>query len=312
MLTPQKRTAEGIGFLLIGILIFSGQDLILKLISGAYPLHEAMTIRSLTAIPVLLAITHFESGLRSLLAPGWRKMLVRGGMNFVAYTTYYLALAALPIATTVSLYFTAPLFITFLSIYILGERVTALKWGALLLGFAGVLIMVRPGSSLFAWSALLPVFAGLAYGSAMIFTRHVSTSFSASAMAFHSNLTFLAGALILSLIFGTGQFDSGTQDSLGFLTRGWAWPAPRDLLGMMACGIIASAGLTLLTQAYRIAEASAVAPFEYSMLIWGVVNGWIFWHDWPDLVSWVGIATLIAAGLLVLYSDRTNLQRAPT
>ena len=73
---------------------------------------------------------------------------------------------------------------------------------------------------------------------------------------------------------------------------------------MMGCGVIAAAGLTLLTQAYRVAESSVVAPFEYSAMIWGVIYGWIFWQDWPDMTGWIGISIIVASGLYVLYRER--------
>ena len=215
-----------------------------------------------------------------------------------------MALAALPLATTVALYFTAPLFITALSILFLGERVTGGRWIALLAGFAGTLVMLRPGSALFDWAALLPVTAGLFYGAAMVMTRVIGVRDTAAAMAFYSNIVFLSGALILSLIFGGGGFDGTAHESIEFLMRGWAWPALGDLLLMMACGLVAAIGLTLLTQAYRMAEATLVAPFEYTALFWGVLWGWIMWGDWPDAIAWLGIAILIGAGLVLLYTDR--------
>ena len=121
-MTTQPPALKGILALVAGIAIFSVQDLILKLISGDYPLHQAMLLRSLTAIPFLLLITrYFDGTLRTLISPTWPAMLMRGLLNFSAYTLYYLALAALPMATTVALYFTAPLFITLLSVWLLSE-----------------------------------------------------------------------------------------------------------------------------------------------------------------------------------------------
>lgn len=300
------NTIRGVACLLAGLMIFSVQDVILKLLSGDYPLHQAMLVRSLTAVPLMALIVHRSGGLGTLAAPGWPRMLGRGLLNFMAYTCYYLALAALPLPTTVALYFTAPLFITLLSILVLGEQVTTLRWVALLTGFAGVLVMVRPGSDLFNWATLLPLVSGLCYGGSMILARRMGGSFTAPAMAFHGNLIFLANAALLALVFGGGQFANESQASLGFLTRGWVTPALPDLLGMMACGVIAAIGLTLLTTAYRIAQASLVAPFEYTGLIWSVLYGWVIWHDWPDATGWIGISIIVGAGLLVLYGDQTS------
>lgn len=297
------RNAAGVAFLIAGVAVFSIQDLILKLLSGGYPLHQAMVLRSLTAIPFLLLLVHWEGGLRSLFTPATPAMIRRGVVMFVAYTAYYLALAALPMATTVALYFSAPLFITILSVFFLSERVGPRRWIALMAGFAGVLIMVRPGGDLFDWAALLPVLSGLAYAISMIGARKLGSTESASALAFWGNAVFLAAALAMSAVLGTGAFAGEAHPSLAFLLRGWVTPTPFDLMLMMACGIIAAAGLTLLTQAYRIGEASVVTPFEYTGLLWSVVYGWIFWQQWPNGTDWTGIAIIVGAGLYILWRE---------
>ena len=301
---PLRRdSAKGVAFLVAGVAVFSVQDLILKLISGGYPLHQAMVLRSLTAIPFLLILVHLNGGLRTLFTSGTPRMIWRGVVMFTAYTSYYLALAALPMATTVALYFSAPLFITVLSVVMLKEQVGPRRWLALLAGFAGVVIMVRPGGSLFDWAALLPVLAGATYALSMISARKMGSTETAAALAFWGNAVFLAAALIMSAILGAGQFADEAHPSLAFLLRGWAMPSGFDLMLMMSCGIIAAAGLTLLTQAYRIAESSVVTPFEYTGLIWSVIYGWIFWSDWPIAIEWLGIAIIVGAGLYVLWRE---------
>jgi drug/metabolite transporter (DMT)-like permease len=222
---------------------------------------------------------------------------------FTAYTSYYLALAALPMATTVALYFSAPLFITVLSVFMLKEKVGPRRWMALIAGFAGVLIMVRPGGSFFDWAALLPVLAGATYALSMISARKMGNTETAAALAFWGNAVFLVAALVMSAILGWGHFAAEAHPSLAFLLRGWAMPTAFDLMLMMSCGVIAAIGLTLLTQAYRIAEASVVTPFEYTGLIWSVLYGWIFWSDWPAAIEWAGIAIIVGAGLYVLWRE---------
>lgn len=299
-----SQNIRGILFLLAGIAVFSLQDLILKLLSGAYPLHEAMVVRSIAATPILLLIAHRDGGLGTLTTAGRGQMLGRGVLNFLAYTAYYLALAALPIATTVTLYFTTPFFITALSILFLGERVSALRWFVLLGGFAGVLVVMRPGGAEFSWAMVLPVLASFFYAAAMIVTRRIGGKETATAMAFYSNLTFLIGAMALAAAFGSGAHADESEKAVAFLLRGWSMPPVTDLALMAACGLIAAIGLTLLTQAYRIGQANAVAPFEYSALFWGLMWGWLAWGDWPDRPTWVGIAMLVGAGLMLLYSER--------
>jgi drug/metabolite transporter (DMT)-like permease len=301
--TLPRDSARGVALLVAGIAVFSVQDLILKLLSGAYPLHQAMVLRSLTALPLLLLLVHRDGGLCTLFTPNTRTMILRGGVMFLAYTSYYLALAALPMATTVALYFSAPLFITILSVVILKETVGPRRWVALFAGFAGVLIMVRPGGDLFDWAALLPVIAGLTYAISMISARRLGSSETAPALAFWGNGVFLVAAIAMSAVLGSGAWESDAHPSLAFLLRGWAMPTAFDLMLMMACGVIAAIGLTLLTQAYRVAESSVVTPFEYTGLIWSVIFGWIFWRDWPVLTDWIGIAIITGAGLYILWRE---------
>ena len=301
-----SHSTRGILFLIAGIAVFAVQDLILKLLSGTYPLHQAMVIRSLTAAPLLLVLVHLNGGARTLFTPGLHRMIGRGFVMFIAYTSYYLALAALPLATTVALYFAAPLFITLLSVLILHEKVGPMRWLAVAAGFAGVIIMVRPGSDLFDWAAPLAVISGLTYGISMVAARKLGTTETAAALAFWGNAVFLGCALILSGIFGTGDFAGVGHKSVAFMTRGWVMPTGFGVGLMMACGVIAAAGLTLLTQAYRISESNVVAPFEYTALVWGVLYGWMFWSDWPDTTGWIGIGIIVGAGLFVIWQERSE------
>ncbi len=303
---PNLSTATiGILCLMGGVAIFSVQDLILKLLSDRYPLHEAMVLRSLTAIPFLLVITRwFDGSLRTLITRTWLAMLLRGLLNFCAYTAYYLALAALPMATTVALYFTAPLIIVVLSVVLLKEPVSRARWTAVVVGFAGVLLMVRPGGDIFDWAALLPIFCGFAYAFSMILARTMGKHDTAAAMAFWGNIAFLLCALVLSAIFGSGGSGAALHPSLAFLTRGWVMPSAFDLLLMCACGGIAAIGLTLLTHAYRVSQSSVVAPFEFTFAFWGVLWGWLFFGDLPDRLGWIGIGVIIAAGIYVLRERR--------
>ncbi len=305
------HTTTGILCLIAGIAIFSVQDLILKLLSGDYPLHQAMVIRSLTAMPFLLWIVHaFDGSLATIATPGWWKMLARGLLNFVAYTAYFLGLAALPMAETVALFFTGPLFITLSAALILREKVPPAAALAVAAGFAGVLLIVRPGAEGLSWTVALPILGAAGYALSMVSARPLGRTESAAAMAFWSNACFLLCALALAAVWGSGAHEGTSDPAMAFLTRGWVMPSAWDLGLMAACGGIAAIGLTLLTQAYRAAPSSTVAPFEYSFMFWGVLWGWLFWREIPDAIAWLGIAVIIAAGLYVIRQPETAKEKA--
>jgi drug/metabolite transporter (DMT)-like permease len=294
-------TNRGILALTLGIAIFSVQDVILKQLSGDYPLHQAMLLRSLTALPFHIAIVWwFDGRLTTIITPGWWKMLARGLLNFTAYTCYYLGLAYLPMADTVALFFTSPLFITLAAAIFFRERVGLVSACAVAMGFAGVLLLVQPGGGGMELAALLPILGALGYALSMVIARPMGKTETAAAMSFWGNICFLLCAFALSLVFGFGHFEGASHPSIAFLTRGWAMPTAVDLFLMTSCGLISAIGITLLTYAYRIAPASKVAPFEYSFMFWGVLWGWMFWGSLPDVIGWLGIAVIIGAGLLVI------------
>lgn len=300
-MTARSPALTGILCLVTGIAVFSVQDLILKKLSGDYPLHQAMVLRSLTALPFhILIVRAFDGHFGTILTPGWPLMMLRGVLNFCAYTAYYLGLATLPMATTVALFFTMPLFITLSAALFLRERVPPASALAVIAGFTGVLLVVRPSNAGFDLAALLPVLGACGYALCMVMARLMGQTQSAAAMAFWSNIAFLLGALVLSAIYGSGALAQTGHPAMAFLTRGWITPGMKDLALMASCGVIAAIGLTLLTQAYRIAPSATIAPFEYSFMFWGVLWGWLFWSELPDRLGWLGIGVIIAAGLIVI------------
>jgi drug/metabolite transporter (DMT)-like permease len=309
MTQPRNERLRGVSFLSAGIAVFSIQDVILKLLSGSYPLSEAMTIRSLTAVPLLWLLVLADGGPGSLRTRHTGFLILRGLLNLTSYSGYYLALAALPMASCVALFFTAPLFIAGLSVVFLKERVDLSRWLAVIVGFLGVFIVMQPGSDVFDWASVLPVGAAFTYSLAQVIARRVGDSAGAAVMSFYSNGMFLAGALVMAALFGFDGDHEAVHRSLGFLLRDWAVPRMGDLLLLAGCGLVAAAAQPMLAQAYRIAPANVVAPFEYTAIVWAVLYGWLVWGQLPNGLAWAGIVLIMAAGLFVMRRERAPSDR---
>ena len=170
------RSLSAAGFLCLGVVVFSLQDVILKGLSGIYPVTQAMTVRSLVALPILLMLVRAGGSLRGLSSPRWRLLATRAVISLGAYLFYYLSLAALPIADAVALFFVAPLIIAGLGILFLGEQPNRSTVMALLLGLVGVVITLRPGAAVFEWAALLTLLAAALYALAQILARKLGDS----------------------------------------------------------------------------------------------------------------------------------------
>jgi len=299
-----NRNLMGIICLCLGVLIFSTQDAIIKAVSADYAVTQAIVTRSIVAFPILLLFVHWEGGIRQILSRRFWALSFRGLILLVAYTSYYLAFPALPLAEAIVLFFTAPFLVTFLASPILGERVQLKAIIALFVGFAGVLVILKPGFGFFEPAALLSLLSATTYALAMLFARKLGVLEPASVMAFYQNWVYLAGAGIMALIFHWAGWQTAEHPSLAFLVRPWAWPDPVSFAMMAACGVIAAVAMSLLTQAYRMANASLVTVFEYTGMIWGPLWGLLFFAEVPPLTTFLGMLLIMAAGLIVLVRPR--------
>ncbi len=294
----------GIACIVAGMSVILGNDVAIKWMSGDYPIHQIVLTRTLIAIPItLFVLARLEGGWRTLRSRRPLLNLARGLLITVANLCYFLALAAMPLADTMALFYVAPLLITALSVPLLGERVGPRRWLAVLAGMLGVVVMLRPSGSL-QLAALLPLGAALCYALMQMLTRRVGAHDSAAAMALSLQLVFLVVSASIGLAIGDGRFAGSADPSLDFLLRAWHWPDASGAAAMVLCGVCVGFGGYLLTQAYRLGEASVVAPFEYAALPLGVLAGFLVWGDVPGGHTVLGALLVVGSGLYVLYRER--------
>ena len=289
-------------------------DSIIKWLSPELPLHQITLFRSCFALVIVLLIVQLEGGLVTLKTRRPVLHFVRGSMLVLANMFFFTGLATMPLAETVVLFYTAPLFICILSQPVLGEKVGLSRWLVIIVGLIGAIIMLRPGSEVFKLVSLLPILAALSYAAMTMMTRKLGIRERAGALTFYIQVAFIVISSITGLAIGDGAFDVYDNESLDFLLRAWVWPNSYQLQLLMLCGGIVSIGGYLISQAYRLGEASAVAPFEYASLPFALVIGFYLWADWPDWHAFIGTGLIICAGLLVFYLEnrahKKSLQHA--
>ncbi|MEP1586070.1 MAG: DMT family transporter [Tateyamaria sp.] len=297
-------------FVLIGVFCISINDLLIKQLSGGYPLHQIVFARSGIGILFTLLIVQYEGGFGILRTKRPGLHALRGILIVVANMTFFLALAVLPLADATALFFAAPLFITLLSIPILGEKVGPLRLSAVAVGFAGVIIMQRPwaGSDSLEVNRivlLLPVLSALTYAMNQLLTRKLGVASKASAMAVYIQTAFIVVSVLFFVVAGDGRFaDQATNASVVFLLRAWVWPADSDLWIFVGLGVNSAIIGYCLSQAYRLADAATVAPFEYIGLPLAVLWGFVVFGDLPVAEVWIGIALILGSGLFVFLRER--------
>lgn len=296
---------------LIGILsalgasaFFTVNDTVIKFLSGDYALHQVVLIRSLIALAILLVIfLPLMGGYRQLRTRRLPMHILRGLFVVIANMTFFLGLAAMPIAEATAIFFVSPLIITVLSVVFLGEHVGPRRWVAVLVGLAGVIIIIRPGAASFQYAALLPLAAAFFYAGLHILTRRIGATESAVTMAVYIQLIFIVVSALFGLALGQGQFADPDSVSLNFLTRAWGSLDSADYLLFLIIGVASATGGYLISQAYRLCEAGLAAPFEYIAMPLAVFWGVVVFGEWPDLVAWVGISLIISSGLYMAWRE---------
>lgn len=308
--TKLQNPTAGIAFVLVGIVAISVNDMLIKFLSGSYPLHQMVFTRSIIGIGFSLALVQLEGGWQILKTDQPWLHLLRGVLIVAANLTFFTALAVMPLAEATAVFFVSPLMITLLSIPLLGEKVGPMRIGAVIIGFAGVIIMTRPWESGGDRSVnllmyILPVVAALTYALNNVLTRLLGAKSKASAMAVYIQAAFIVVSLLFWSMAGDGQFAQGVEnESLIFLLRAWVWPDGSDVWLFVGLGLNSAIIGYCLGQAYRMADAATVAPFEYVGLPLAIIWGWLIWGELPGLAGMAGIALILGSGLFVFLRER--------
>jgi len=279
---------RGIAAMLVAVAAFSLMDAVLKTLTGSYPALQVAALRGLAALPLVCVYVVWRREAGLLLRVRWRLHLFRGLIGILMLSLFSFSLRALGLAEAYAIFFIAPLLITMLSIPVLGEKVAPLHWVAIAVGMLGVWIALRPdGEAFFSLGALAVLGAAVCYAVSAVAGRVLSRTDASVTLVFWTTMSLSLGAGVLAL-------------------PGWIpiqshhWPV---LLALAVTGFV---GQLAITEAFRHGKASAVAPFEYTALAWGIALDWTLWRIVPDRYTLLGGAIIIISGLYLLRKGRVK------
>lgn len=301
---------SGILFAAGGTIIFSVNDVAIKFLSGGYALHQVILIRAFVAMTFILCFIGLSgTGFRQLRTRRPKTHLLRVGIVMVSNVTFFLGLAALPLADAVAVAFVSPIAITVLSVLFLRETVGPRRWAAVILGMIGVIIMLRPGAGVIQPAAILVLCSAILYAAGNLLARQMGGTESAMTLGFFVQAGFIIVSAAMGLWVGDGHL--ATDDKIwAFLFRPWVWPPVADWPIFLATGLAVGIGGMMVTQAYRTAEAGLVAPFEYVGMPAAIVWGAVVFGTFPDLTAWAGIALICGSGLYTLWRETARKKEA--
>ena len=276
----------------LAMLILPGIDAITKFLSATVSSGQISWSRFFFQILILLPFVLHGGGLRvgrRLWVHAVRGVLIAGGTLM-----FFTSLGDLPLADAISIFFVEPFILTLLSAVFLGERVGWRRLLAVAVGFAGALIVIRPSYEIFGLTALLPAGAAASYACYIVLTRWLVRDDSIAAMQFYSGVF---GCLTLSAALWFGG-----ATGIGILTP--AWPTTMEWFWLATLGVIAAGGHWMIVVAVRRVGASMVAPLQYLEIVGATILGLVFFGDFPDPTTWLGVSIIIASGLFVFYRER--------
>lgn len=302
MESPSKPAAfaTAVAMILLAIMLYDVMGAIIKHLSEFYPTQQLSMLRNLFGlIPTVLILCWSrgwtEAG-RPIVIRQWRFGLLRGAIGAFAQLSFYLAVFHLEFATATAILFASPLFVTALSVPLLGHRVGLPRWTAVVTGFAGVLLIIRPDTSEFTWYALLPLAAAFGFACTSVTSRLFDKSVPTALINLYYNVGSLTGAIIL--VVSTSGFVPIVR--------------PQDWLWIAIMGIAGGTAAFCIIAAYRRAEPSNLSPFEYFGIPFSFCLGWIFFGETPFDRLIPGVFLIVGAGLFIIWRERLKMRMEAT
>ncbi len=278
----------GIFYMSVACALFPVMNSMVKLLTGIYSFEEVVWVRLATHLVLISAVFLPRRGM-ALLRTRAPMQQVICSLGLLGATFFFFSAAKyVGVTEAIAISFVSPLAVTFLAWPLLGERITVVRLASVVIGFAGVLIVIRPGSSVFQWASLMIVASAISYAVYQIIVRRVAAVDSPATTAFYSAL----GCTLVASFFVP-----------------FAWKTPdnwRDVAMMLSLGFFGGFGHYCVARAFSYAPANLIAPLNYTQMIGSVVVGYLMFAEIPDFYTWVGSAVIIAAGLLVGWAGRTK------
>ena len=287
----RSSALAGIGFMLVAVFLFGLNSAIGKWLVATYPVGEFMLIRSTLTLILLSPFIWYAGRAAFANAPRPGLQLLRIVFSSAEVAMFFWAVSYLPLADTTTFYLAGPIYVTALSVLLLRERVGWRRWTAVLIGFVGVVIALRPSSSSFTLPALIALSGSVIYALVMITTRALRET---------NDITLMTTYFIGAVAFGAAT-----------VPFGWVTPAPRDIL--FFCGVACANILAqfCVIRSLKRASASVVVPYQYTLIIWSVVFGWQMFGELPDAYTIGGAAIIVAAGLYIFWRERVVARQTP-
>ena len=282
--SPKSALAAGIALMLVGCFMFSLNDTAGKWLVATYSVGQLLLIRSIAALAVLVPFIRREGWAAFTEAPRPRLQILRVALSSLEVALFYWAVVYLPLADVTTFYLAGPIFVTALSPFLLNETIGWKRCAAVIAGFVGVLVAMRPSTASFGLPALIALSGSILFALLMIVTRTLRGTSDTALVT-----TQMIGSLILGAILAP---------------FGWVTPSARDFVLLLLLGVVAMLAHVCVNRSLKLAPASLVVPYQYTLILWAMVLGYLVFGDVPETLLVLGAAIIVAAGVFIFWRER--------
>lgn len=277
--------------MVLAVALLAVMDGLTKYVSNTFSFVQIFFFRSLFSLIPLIWYLRRTGQLRDLKTERKTRHLVRGILMLLATYCFIYAISYIPLGSMYAIQFSAPIFITILSVILLKEYVDLPRWGAIFLGFVGVLVIVQPGSDTFQFASLIALIGAITMAFATIQIRYLSTTESSGKIVFY---------FLLISIIATGSL----------LPFNWVGPTSFEWICLAGAGLVGGVGQIFFTMAFSQKNLGAVAPFSYFGILCAIIIGWVFWDEIPGNNVWVGGSIIISSGIFITIQEHRSLRKS--
>ena len=307
-MTSKNNNPKGIILILTGMALFSVQDAMIKYVYKEAALYELYFGRTLTAAILLLGFLILTKKKIVLKTHYPLLTLIRVILFFFGFSFFYVSLTFMSLAMANALFFSSPFFMSIFAKFFLKENIGFRRWSAIFVGFVGVYIVLNPDFEDFNYFKLAPVACAFCYAASMIITKITSEKDNVYTQMINLYIIAIFISILVFIFTGEGQNNTYTNETMQFIFREWftnysyAWPI------IIIMGGVASLSFYCVFSAYSIASPSVISLFEYSLLIWAILTGYLLFDNIPTFRTFVGVTLIIGAGIYIYIREKIKDQ----
>ena len=311
-MSAQNNNPKGILLILIGMALFSIQDSLIKYVFEDLSLYELYFGRTFVATVWLFSFLLISKKKIVFKTHYPLLTLLRVILFFIGFSSFYISLSFMTLAMANALFFSSPFFMSIFAKIFLKEDIGVRRWSAIVVGFLGVVIVLNPDFSNFNYFNLLPVLCAFCYAASMTITKITSDKDGVYTQMIHLYMAAITFSLIIYYFAGKGQFNNFDNPTLQFILRDWFSNPTHSWPYIFIMGTVAAISFYCVFSAYSIASPSVVSLFEYSLIIWAMIAGYILFKTIPETNTFIGSAIIIAAGVYIYMREKARDQMIVT